>query len=99
MCFSDVFQVFQMHISIVSSIFRCMLQVLHLDILKVDWVLHILQYDPTCGNRLLLLGRHHGYSSAVRIRSQGQAGAVGALLSCWMGRGHGGCRSGQTSGH
>ena len=33
--------VFQMHISCVSSAFRRMLQVLHPDVLKVDWVLHL----------------------------------------------------------
>jgi hypothetical protein len=30
------FQVFQKHVSSVSSVFFCMLQVLHLDVLKVD---------------------------------------------------------------
>jgi hypothetical protein len=34
--FRCVLQVFQIHVSIVSSVFFCMLQVLHLDILKVD---------------------------------------------------------------
>jgi hypothetical protein len=42
---SSVFQVFllvfQMHVSSVSFAFRHMLQVLHLNVLKVDWVLHI----------------------------------------------------------
>jgi hypothetical protein len=41
-CFFQVFlQVFQMHVSSVSSTFGCMLQMLHLDILKVDRVLHL----------------------------------------------------------
>ena len=44
-CFLSVFhvflQVFQMHVSIISSVFFYMLQVLHLDILKVDRVLHL----------------------------------------------------------
>jgi hypothetical protein len=35
------FQVFQKHVSNVSSIFRCMLQVLHLDVSKLDRVLHM----------------------------------------------------------
>jgi hypothetical protein len=38
--FSSVL-VFQMHVSSVSSAFRRMLQVLHLNISKVDWVLHL----------------------------------------------------------
>ena len=33
-------QVFKMHVSSVSSAFRHMLQVLHLDVLEVDRVLH-----------------------------------------------------------
>jgi hypothetical protein len=44
-CFYNGFQmflqVFQIHISSASSIFRHMLQVLHLDILKVDQVLNL----------------------------------------------------------
>jgi hypothetical protein len=40
--FFQVFlQVFQMHVSSVSSVFRRMLQVLHLDVSKVDYVLHL----------------------------------------------------------
>jgi len=44
--FSSVFhmfflQVFQTHVSKFSSIFCCMLQVLHLDVSKVDRVLHM----------------------------------------------------------
>jgi hypothetical protein len=42
--FSCAFQVFQQHVSNVSFVFRCMLQVLHLDASKVDQVLHMLQY-------------------------------------------------------
>jgi hypothetical protein len=39
--FLVVLQVYQMHISSVSSVFFCILQVLRLDILKVDQVLHM----------------------------------------------------------
>jgi hypothetical protein len=45
-CFQVVLQVFQTHVSSVPSVFRHMLQVLHLDISKVNWVLHMLQCDP-----------------------------------------------------
>jgi hypothetical protein len=34
--FSGFFQVFQTHVSSVSSVFRCMLQMFHMDVLKVD---------------------------------------------------------------
>jgi hypothetical protein len=34
-------QVFQMHVSSVSDAFIRMLQMLHLDVLKIDWVLHL----------------------------------------------------------
>jgi hypothetical protein len=41
-CFQMFLQVFQMHVSSVSSVFFCIfLQVLHLDILKVNRMLHI----------------------------------------------------------
>ena len=36
--------VFQIHVSSVSSVFRRVLQVLHLDVYIVDWVLH----PPLC---------------------------------------------------
>jgi hypothetical protein len=40
-CFSDVFsQVFQTLVSSVSSVFFCMLQLLHLDVSKVDRMWH-----------------------------------------------------------
>jgi hypothetical protein len=39
--FKCFFQLFQKHVSSVSSIFRRMLQLLHLDVSKVDRVLHM----------------------------------------------------------
>jgi hypothetical protein len=33
--------VFQTHVSSVLSVFFCMLQVLYLNVLKVDWLLHM----------------------------------------------------------
>jgi hypothetical protein len=49
--FSSVFlRVFQTHVSSVSSVFFCMLQMFHLDIPKVDWdigyVAMVLVYVP-----------------------------------------------------
>jgi hypothetical protein len=44
--FQMFLQVFQMHVSSVSSTFRSMLQVLHLDISKVDRVLHLVPSSP-----------------------------------------------------
>ena len=40
-CFRCVFQVFDKHVSSVSTAFRRMLQPLYLDVLKVDRVLHL----------------------------------------------------------
>jgi hypothetical protein len=40
-CFQVFLQVFQMHVLSISSVFIRMLQMLHLDILKVDQVLHL----------------------------------------------------------
>jgi hypothetical protein len=39
--FQVLLQVFQMYVSSVSSVFRRMLKVLHLDVSKVDRMLHI----------------------------------------------------------
>ena len=40
-CFQVFLQMFQMHVLNVSSVFRRMLQVLYLDVSKVDRVLHV----------------------------------------------------------
>jgi hypothetical protein len=37
-------QVFQTHVSCVSSVFKRILQMFHLDVLKVNWVLYMLQW-------------------------------------------------------
>ena len=42
--FQVFLQVFHMHVSSVSSAFGCMLQMLHLDVVKVDRVLHLPHY-------------------------------------------------------
>jgi hypothetical protein len=49
------FQVFQKHVSSVSSAFRRILQVLHLDVLKVDRVLHLSSSPSAASPRCLLL--------------------------------------------
>jgi hypothetical protein len=43
MRFQVLLQVFQAHVSSVSSVYRRMLQMFHLDVSKVDRVLHMLQ--------------------------------------------------------
>jgi hypothetical protein len=43
-CFHVFLQVFQKHVLSVSFIFRHMLQVLHLDVSKIDQMLRMLQY-------------------------------------------------------
>jgi sensor histidine kinase YesM len=47
-------QVFQMHVSSVSSAFRRMLQMFHLDVSKVDRVLHMLQWRRWLADNALL---------------------------------------------
>jgi hypothetical protein len=42
-CFQVLLQVFQIHVSSVSYVFRRMLQMFHLDVSKVERVLHMLQ--------------------------------------------------------
>jgi hypothetical protein len=58
-CFSSVFhvflQVFHMHISSVSSAFKCMLQMLHLDVLKLDRVASPSSLSAASSRCLLLL--------------------------------------------
>ena len=82
-------QVFQTHVLSVSSIFRRMLQVLYLDVSKVDRVLHMLQCDPPAAGagggstgrarrRRRLLGPGGGADAAWaqvgRIRHKGSDG-------------------------
>jgi hypothetical protein len=43
--FSGVLQVFQTYVPSVSTVFGRMLQMFHLDVTKVDLVLHTLQLD------------------------------------------------------
>jgi hypothetical protein len=70
--FQVLLQVFQMHVSSVSSVFKRVLQMLHLNVPEVDRVLHL-------PHRLLLL--YLGVSSSSRhwlsIRR------LLSLFSCW----------------
>jgi hypothetical protein len=68
MCFQVFLQVFQMHILSVSSIFIRMLQMLYLDVSKVNWVLHL----PSC---LLLPHLSASAPSAALYPSQTAEGA------------------------
>jgi hypothetical protein len=68
-------QVFRTHVSSVSSVNRYMLQVLYLDVSKVDRVLHTLQCDPTtaaAGKDARGSGRGH----SRRVGSSGGTEAV-----------------------
>jgi hypothetical protein len=54
--FSGVyFQAFQNHVSSVSSAFRCTLLLLHLDVLKIDRVLHLSPLPSAASPQCLLL--------------------------------------------
>jgi hypothetical protein len=76
-CFFHMFlQVFQTHVSSVSFVFLCIFQVLHLDISKVDKVLHLLPH--------LLLPRLSVSSSAsaALLPSQSAEGCNGTDRGC-----------------
>jgi hypothetical protein len=53
--FQVFFQVFQKHVSSVLFAFRRILQVLHLDVLKIDRVLHLSSSPSAASPRCLLL--------------------------------------------
>jgi len=69
MAFQEFFQVFlqvfQMHVSSVSSVFRRMLQMFHLNISKVDRVLHMLQRRWWLANS----GLPQGFGSYLALRA------------------------------
>ena len=48
--FEVFLQGFQMHVSSISSVLRRMLQVLHLDVSKVNWVLHLTPSSPSAAS-------------------------------------------------
>jgi hypothetical protein len=78
-CFSDVLQMFQTYVSNVLFVLRRMLEVLHLNVLKVDQVLHITL-------RLLLprLGVRHGKRAQAEAVPAGAGGPhVHAWLQAW----------------
>jgi hypothetical protein len=83
--FSSVFwvllQVFQKHISSVSSVFRRILQILHLDVSKVDQVLHM---GTHVGSGM---GRERSPRAVWRHgqRSGGRGGIRGHAV-CWRER-------------
>jgi hypothetical protein len=54
------FQMFQKHVSSVSSAFRRMLQLLYLDVSKADWVLHLSSSPFAASSRCVLLPAQAG---------------------------------------
>jgi hypothetical protein len=87
--FSGVFASIQTHISSVSSVFRRMLQVLHLDVSKVDQVLHVLQCNPPAvavgGVARGWAGRRYRVgSSRGAKRHAGRVGRTRCVGSCDM---------------
>jgi hypothetical protein len=76
--FQVFLQMFQIHILSVSSVFKHMLQVLHLEVLKIDQVLHMLQCDSpaaaTGGARGVRRGTYAVWGRVVRkvqVQEQG----------------------------
>ena len=85
--FEVFLQVFQMHVSSVLSMFRCMLQVLHLDIFKVDRLLHLAPssssaVSPQC---LHLLSALAGYPNQRRRRAPPPSVLLDAGGASWDG--------------
>jgi hypothetical protein len=62
-CISGFFQVFQNHVSSVSVVFRRMLQLLFLDVSKVDRVLHL--FSPPSAASSLPKPTRHPYDSTA----------------------------------
>jgi hypothetical protein len=93
--FRYVLKVFQMHVLNVSSVFVCMLQVLHMDVSKVDWVLHMMQCD-TLAAALVPVARAPSWSLCGHLRLANASvacihtrGEAGPLLSITPLRGYG----------
>jgi hypothetical protein len=62
-CFSGVFKVFQKHVSSVSTVFRYMLQLLYLDVSKIDRVLYLSSPPSAASSLLTPIG--HPYDAAA----------------------------------
>jgi len=73
MAFQVFLQVFQTHVSSVSSVFTCMLQIFHLDVIKTNRVLllgtHLPQQASKQGNRGDVSGLHVGSGGASDVRT------------------------------
>jgi hypothetical protein len=69
---SSAFKVFSEHVSSVSTVFRRMLQLLYLDILKVDQVLH-LSSPLSAASSLPALARHPYDAVAGSFQIEGAA--------------------------
>jgi hypothetical protein len=83
-------QVFQTYVLNVSSVFRCTLQVLHLNVSKEDQVLHILP----CARETEWMRVVSARSLAARVafglhRSAGGRVCVECSVCVWTGRQHG----------
>ena len=91
MCFCNYFRL----ISSVSLVFRHILQVLHLDVSKVDRVLHMLQCDPPAvaagGGARGRAGRRR------RVGSGGGVDTVWGRVGADAASGQSGCRRGRLS--
>jgi len=82
--------------SVSDACFKCficlhrILQVLHMDVLKVDRVLHMVQCDPLVAAPAAIAGRHHGSPceclktadvSAARILRRGEASTLLSVMA------------------
>jgi hypothetical protein len=88
-CFSGVLQVFQTHVSKISFVFRHMLQLLYLDVSKLDRVSHLSLrlsvVSPWChtgaGGPHMLAGGHNRRDMGEQTRGRGSGAGVRALAT------------------
>ena len=83
MIFHVFLQVFPKHVSSVSFVFRRMLQVLYLDVSKVDRVLHMLQCACEAEGTQAVPARSR--VARMAFRGAGHLGAGGGVLDFFLG--------------
>ena len=95
MAFQVFLQVFQTHVSSVSSVFRCLLQIFHLNVSKVDRVLHMLHVThlpqalaAAARASCMYVGKRRDVAlhSGERTKRMGKRGEQHGAVPAWCGR-------------
>jgi hypothetical protein len=79
-CFHVFLQVFHTHVLSILSVFKCMLQVLRLDVSKVDRLLHMLQCDLSVAAA--------GWGTRGQAGRRHRVGSGGGADAAWYRVGH-----------